>query len=67
MTAVNGTPGLEQDTGELAALPGLEPVSEQLAGLITVLWAEQARRRAGIEISRPAWKNLVFTGAPGHG
>ncbi len=67
MTAVNGTPRLEQNIRELAALPGLESVSEQLAGLITVLQAEQARRRAGIEISRPAWKNLVFTGAPGTG
>jgi hypothetical protein len=47
-------------------LPGLEAVSDQLAGLITVLRAEQARR-AGIEIRRPAWKNLVFTDAPGAG
>jgi hypothetical protein len=67
MTAVNGTFGLEQDTGELAALPGLEAVSDQLAGLIAVLRAEQARRRAGIEISRPASKNLMFTGGPGSG
>ncbi len=66
MTAFNGAPRLEQDIGELATLPGLEAVSDQLAGLITVLRAEQARR-AGIEIRRPAWKNLVFTGAPGAG
>ena len=45
MTAFNGAPRLEQDIGELAALPGLEAVSDQLAGLITVLRAEQARRR----------------------
>ena len=32
-----------------------------------MLRAEQARRRAGIEIARPAWKNLVFTGGPGAG
>jgi hypothetical protein len=63
----NGIPRLEQGTGELAALPGLEAVSEQLAGLITVLRAEQARRQAGMEISRPTWKNLVFTGGPGTG
>ena len=67
MTALNGTPRLEQDTGELADLSGLEAVSEQLAGLITVLRAEQARRRAGIAGHRPAWKNLVFAGGPGYG
>jgi len=39
----------------------------QLAPLITVLRAEQGRRKAGIAISRPAWKNLVFTGGPGTG
>ena len=48
-------------------LPGLETVTGQIADLIAVLRAEQARRRAGIEISRPAWKNLVFTGGPGAG
>jgi predicted ATPase with chaperone activity len=42
-------------------------LSERLAGLVTVVRAEQARRQAGIQISRPAWKNLVFTGAPGTG
>lgn len=42
-------------------------VTEQLAGPIAVLRAEQARRQAGIEVSRPAWKNLVFTGGPGAG
>jgi hypothetical protein len=67
MTALNATSRLEQDIGELAALPGLEAVADQLAGLIMVLRAEQARRRAGIEISRPTWKNLVFAGAPGAG
>ena len=53
--------------GGLAALPGLETVTGQIADLIAVLRAEQARRRAGIEIRRPAWKNLVFTGGPGVG
>jgi hypothetical protein len=67
MTALNGPPRLEQDIGGLAALPGLQAVTEQLAGLITVLRAEQARCQAGIAISRPAWKNLVFTGGPGVG
>ena len=68
---MNGTPRLdsdrEQDMGGLASLPGLETVSEQLAGPIAVLRAEQARRQAGAAIRRPAWKNLVFTGGPGAG
>jgi ATP-dependent exoDNAse (exonuclease V) alpha subunit len=53
--------------GGLAALPGLETVTGQIADLIAVLQAEQARRQAGIEIRRAAWKNLVFTGRPGTG
>ena len=65
MTAVDPDPG--PDTGGLTALPGLEMAAGQLAPLITVLRAEQARRKAGIAISRPAWKNLVFTGGPGTG
>lgn len=67
MTASDRAPGLEQDMGELAVLPGLEIVAGQIAPLIAVLRAEQARRRAGIDIRRPAWKNLVFTGGPGTG
>ena len=71
MTAWNGARGLardrEQDTGGLASLPGLETVSGQLAGLIAVLRAEQARRQAGLAVRRQAWKNLVFTGGPGSG
>jgi hypothetical protein len=67
MTAFKRAPELEHDLGELAALPGLEMVAGQIEPLITVLRAEQGRRQAGIEISRPAWKNLVFTGGPGHG
>jgi len=55
------------DASGLAALPGLEVVTGQLAPLITVLQVEQARRKAGIAISRPTWKNLVFTGGPGTG
>jgi hypothetical protein len=64
MTALDRNLGLENDLG---ALPGLETVTEQLAGPVAVLRAEQARRQAGIEISRPAWMNLVFTGGPGTG
>ena len=67
MTAVNGAPAPGADLGGLAALPGLETVTGQIADLIAVLRAEQARRQAGIEIRRPAWKNLVFTGGPGTG
>ena len=71
MTAVNSTPRPGQDLarepgmGGLASLPGLEVVSGQLAGLIAVLRAEQARRHAGTAVARAAWKNLVFTGGPG--
>ena len=71
MTATNGAPRLarhgEQDIGGLAGLPGLEPVAGQLGERIAVLRAEQARRQAGLTITRPAWKNLVFTGGPGTG
>lgn len=42
-------------------------VAGQLAPLITVLRTEQARRKAGIAITRPAWKNLVFADGPGTG
>jgi hypothetical protein len=43
---------------------GLEAVSEQLAGMIAVLRAEQGRRQVGTAVTRSAWKNLVFTGGP---
>lgn len=65
MTAPNPASG--PDTGEMAAHPGLETITGQLEPLITVLRVEQARRRTGIAITRPAWKNLVFTGGPGTG
>ena len=68
---MSGVPELDQDRerdmGGLAGLPGLETVSEQLAGPIAVLRAEQARRKAGAAITRAAWKNLIFTGGPGTG
>ena len=68
---MNSAPRLDQDRehdmGGLASLPGLETVSEQLAGPIAVLRAEQARRQAGVAVKRAAWKNLVFTGGPGSG
>ena len=70
-TALNSAPRLDQDRQQgmsgLASRPGLEAVSGQLAGLIAVLRAEQARRQAGAAVRRPAWKNLVFTGGPGAG
>jgi predicted AAA+ superfamily ATPase len=53
--------------GELAGLPGLEAVRDQLAGWIAVVRAEQARRQAGTAVERAAWKNLVFTGGSGAG
>jgi uncharacterized protein YdhG (YjbR/CyaY superfamily) len=62
---LNGGPELDQDIGGLAGLPCLEAVRDQLAARIAVLQVERARRDAGIEVRRPAWKNLVFTGDPG--
>jgi ATPase family associated with various cellular activities (AAA) len=67
MTAINGRPEVERDLGGLAALPGLEAVAEQLERWVAVLRAEQARRRSGAAVGRPAWKNLVFAGGPGSG
>jgi hypothetical protein len=68
---VSSVPELDQDRGRdmgvLAGLAGLETVSEQLAGPIAVLRAEQARRKAGAAVTRAAWKNFVFTGGPGAG
>ncbi len=57
----------EQDLGGLAGLSGLATVAGQLGERIAVLRAEQARRQVGLAITRPAWKNLVFTGGPGAG
>ena len=56
-----------QDIGALASLPGLEAVTWQLEQWIAVVRAEQARRQAGAAVSRPVWKNLVFTGGRGAG
>jgi hypothetical protein len=61
MTALD--PASAKCTGGLAALAGLEMAAGQLTPLLMVLRAEQARRKAGIAVSRPAWKNLVFAGA----
>jgi hypothetical protein len=52
------------DAGVLIGLPGLEAVEHQLEDIIAVLRAEQ-RRTAGSPLTRPAWKNLVFTGCFG--
>lgn len=60
-------PGDQNAMGELASLPGLDEVRAQLADVIAVVQAEVARRQAGIEVSRRAWKNLVFIGGPGSG
>jgi Holliday junction resolvasome RuvABC ATP-dependent DNA helicase subunit len=56
-----------QDMGGLGALPGLDTVRDQLAAVVAVIEAERARRDAGIRVTRPRWKNLVFTGDPGTG
>lgn len=56
-----------RDLGGLTGLAGLEVVCDQLSGWIAVAGAELARRQAGFVVSRPSWKNLVFTGGPGTG
>ena len=61
----NGAAG-DGPQAELAGLPGLGPVREQLEALAAVAQAEIARRQAGITL-RPAWKNLAFAGPPGSG
>jgi transcriptional regulator with XRE-family HTH domain len=51
----------------LSGLQGVEEVRSQLETVLGVLKAEQERRRAGLAVRRPAWKNLVFTGPAGSG
>jgi hypothetical protein len=48
-------------------MPGLQAVTWQLEQWIAVVRAEQDRRQAGATVSRPIWKNLVFTGVGGAG
>jgi ATPase family protein associated with various cellular activities (AAA)/AAA lid domain-containing protein len=67
MIAVNHAPGSGHDLGGLEQLAGLDAVTGQLERWFAVVRAEQARRQAGATITRPAWKNLVFTGGPGTG
>jgi hypothetical protein len=67
MTTLIGAPESEEHLNDLAALPGLETVTGQLAGMVAVLRAEKARRHAGASVIRSAWKNLVFTGGRGAG
>jgi AAA lid domain/ATPase family associated with various cellular activities (AAA) len=51
----------------LSGLQSLEGVQGQLDVVISVLKAEQIRRKAGLAVRRPVWKNLVFTGPAGSG
>ena len=67
MTRADNATRAGQDIGGLASLRGLEAVTGQLEQWIAVVRAEQARRQAGAMISRPIWKNLVFTGGRGAG
>jgi hypothetical protein len=60
------TSGGGEVLADLARRPGLEEAAEQLAGVVAIARAEQARQAAGAAVTRPAWKNLVFTG-PGAG
>jgi len=58
--AIGSFPGLD-------GLPGLQSVRDQLADVLAVIRAEQARAAAGAVVTRRVWKNLVFTGGPGSG
>lgn len=51
----------------LDGLAGLREVRAQLEEWLAVVRAERDRATSGMTISRPAWKNLVFTGTPGTG
>jgi hypothetical protein len=61
------TSGDGEALADLARLPGLEEAAGQLAGVFAIARAEQARQAAGAAVTRPAWKNLVFTGPGGAG
>jgi len=52
---------------DLEGLAGLKPVRDRLGEWLAVVRAERARAELGMTISRPTWKNLVFTGAAGTG
>jgi hypothetical protein len=54
-------------TEDIAGLAGLEEVRSQLEEWLAVVRAERARADLGMQISRPTWKNLIFTGGPGTG
>ena len=51
----------------LSGLQGLDGVRGQLEAVVAVLKAQQVRRKEGLAVRRPAWKNLVFTGPAGSG
>jgi hypothetical protein len=62
------TPGTVRPAAAgLSRLQGLDGVRSHLDVVPAVLKAEQTRRRAGLEVRRPAWKKLVFAGPPGSG
>ncbi|HEX4829691.1 MAG TPA: AAA family ATPase [Trebonia sp.] len=50
--------------GELDAMTGLQPVKEQVRGLIAQIRLAQRRRRPGLEVIAP---HMVFLGPPGTG
>lgn len=56
-----------EQTGDIADLAGLEGVWGQLEEWLAVVRAERARADLGMVVSRPVWKNLVFTGGAGTG
>ena len=52
---------------DLEGFAGLKPVRDRFGEWLAVVRAERARAELGMTISRPTWKNLVFTGAASHG
>ena len=52
---------------DLEGFAGLKPVRDRFGEWLAVVRAERARAELGMTISRPTWKNLVFTGAAGTG
>ncbi|HET9970375.1 MAG TPA: AAA family ATPase [Streptosporangiaceae bacterium] len=57
----------DSQLSELTGLAGLKESRAQLEDWLAVVRAERAREDLGMMVSRPTWKNLVFTGGPGTG